>query len=51
MTHTRILVIHSDESLGQFIDSSVENLFETESNGVRVEEIDQNVIPSDVLEP
>lgn len=42
----RVLIVESDESLGQFLDVSIEQFLGVDAN---VEEIDPNIVPDDLL--
>jgi hypothetical protein len=46
---SRVLVVHADERLGQFVETSVETALGGEESDVSVEEVDPNVVPEEVL--
>lgn len=46
----RLLLVESDERLGQFLEESLEDYLCGESNNVSVTEVDPNAVPDDVME-
>jgi len=47
---TRLLLVESDEELGQFVEEFVEDSLGFEATNVSVEEIDLNTVPDSVIE-
>jgi hypothetical protein len=47
---TRLLLVESDEELGQFVEEFVEDSLGLEATNVSVEEIDLNTVPNSVIE-
>lgn len=49
-THTRLVVIKSDQSVGQFLENKIESIFAESDQNISVEELDLNSVPSRVYE-
>jgi len=47
---TRLLLVESDEELGQFVEEFVEDSIGLKTTKVSVEEIDLNTVPNIVIE-